>query len=323
MRGLVLGNIDYRRHMTDEGEQLQAGLVAAGWDIAGFGYGDGCPDVPTLLERYRPDVVFVQDVRDWYRGSGYSYDPQTHFERSEALADWPGRVVTVLKDAGTTPQMHRDWIAQVRPDALVVYYHPDAVRRAAPWLQIVCPDVPLIRTYHSIDRTLVDALPPPAPTRYAAVSGAVSHVYPLRTRVVTGNMPGMTVLPHPGYGNQGTASHTYLATLADFRVHVATASCFDFALRKIIETAAVGTTPVTDLSTADRLPEIDDALVRVPSGIGCDELQAIVAAAAARWTPESAQVLRSATCEWYDYRAVGARLSAALLAEEPCVLLAS
>jgi hypothetical protein len=35
MSKLVLANIDYRRHMTDEGEQLQAGLEAAGWILAG------------------------------------------------------------------------------------------------------------------------------------------------------------------------------------------------------------------------------------------------------------------------------------------------
>jgi hypothetical protein len=45
--------------------------------------------------------------------------------------------------------------------------------------------------------------------------------------------------------------------------HVATASSYHFALRKIIESVACGCTPVTNLPAYDVLPEIDPVLVRI------------------------------------------------------------
>ena len=59
MTKLVLANRDYLTHITDEGEQLQSGLAHAGWILAGYGYGDGCTDVSTLIARYKPSIVFV------------------------------------------------------------------------------------------------------------------------------------------------------------------------------------------------------------------------------------------------------------------------
>ena len=72
------------------------------------------------------------------------------------------------------------------------------------------------------------------------------------------------LLEHPGYGNPGSQVETYVKALREYRVHLATASKYGFALRKIIESVAIGCTPVTNLPTYDVLPEIDGALKRIP-----------------------------------------------------------
>ena len=92
MSNLILGNRDYGpagdgwgAHMSDEGYQLQAGLVAAGWEICGNGYGDNCADVDVLLERFTPEVVFVQDVRDWLPESPIKFRKDLGFRNIDAL----------------------------------------------------------------------------------------------------------------------------------------------------------------------------------------------------------------------------------------------
>jgi hypothetical protein len=98
------------------------------------------------------------------------------------------------------------------------------------------------------------------------VSGAASNAYPLRQRVIRDALDlGVDVLRHPGYGNQGPRTPEYMRHLAGYKVHVATASMYGFALRKIIESVAMGCTVVTDLPAYDVLPEIDGALVQGPA----------------------------------------------------------
>ena len=309
---LVLANRGYALHSTDEGLQLEDGLAHAGWALAGFGVDDGCVDVPTLIERHKPDVMMAQDVRDWHRKNRWGcFDPRYHFERYEVLDKRSAFFVTPLKDAGSIPQVQRDFLAAVRPDALITYYHERAVNQAsggyaAEWRQI--------RTYHSVDADLVRSIPLDGERRRGIVTGATGvGVYPLRQRAFESiDALGLDGQGHPGYGNAGCDTPRYLRQIAGYKVHVATASRFHFALRKIIESVAVGCAPITNLPAWDVLPEIDEALVRVPDSISTSDLRSVIDEAERAWDLDRARHFAARACDFYDYRAAGLRLDAAI-----------
>jgi hypothetical protein len=54
-----------------------------------------------------------------------------------------------------------------------------------------------------------------------------------------------------------------LDTLSKYKVAICTSSIYGYALRKIIEATACGCIVITNLPESDRLPFIDDNLVRV------------------------------------------------------------
>lgn len=306
MKCLALANVDYARHVTDEGEQLQRGLEHAGFTLAGAGYGDGCKDVPTLLERHAPDVVFVQDARDWDPNSKGAFRKDIGFDRIEALADYEGAVVAVCKDAGSVIDYQRAFAKKIDADAVVIYYHPESVLRVSPWLS----DYPLIRTYHSIDTGYAKTLPMNGRRIRGVVTGAISDVYPLR-RLAFKLAPalGIDTVKHPGYGNRGCRTQAYLRMLTGYRVHVATASRYGFALRKIIESVVCGCTPVTDLPEYDVLPEIDGALVRVRTGASSLELADAIDKADSEWNYGERMEWAEKAIAYYDYRVQGLRLA--------------
>ncbi len=307
---LVLANRDYHNHMTDEGEQLQVGLQRAGWLLAGAGYTDGTKDVPQLLERHQPERVFVQDCRDWRADSRGCFDKSISFDRWERLAKFPAQRFTVCKDAGTVSEYQQAFAETIQASAIVVYYHPQSVRKLSPWLK----DYRLIRTFHSVDRHLCDAIDCRAVRQRALVSGAAGNVYPLRQLAIA-NASNLKITHHrhPGYGNRGCATPEYLKLLAGFRVHVACASAYGFALRKIIESVAMGAIPVTDLPAADVLPQIDGALFRVKPGATKTDLADAIDEANRAWVLEERLEWARLAREWYDFRAIGWRLS-----EEMC-----
>src|SRR5262245_15955299 len=95
--------------MSDEGMQLQRGLEAAGWTLAGAGFGDGCRDVVELIDRHRPAVVLVQDKRDWdARNAGGCFNPHITFKHLEALAAHDDIYkIAVIKDAASMQSYHQ------------------------------------------------------------------------------------------------------------------------------------------------------------------------------------------------------------------------
>jgi len=309
---LMLANVDYRSHMTSEGNELQLGLESAGWKLVGAGYDDGCRDVQHLLDRHRPEVVFVQDVRDWSPASPGSFRKDIAFTGIRELAKRKDVVrLTVCKDAGSVEDDQRAFAESINADAIVTYYHAKSVLAVSPWLQ----NYPLIRTYHTVDSQLVESIPMSADRKRALVSGAINpQVYPLRTLAVAcARTIGADVLQHPGYSNQGCSTGNYLRTLAGYKVHVATASKFGFALRKIIESVAMGTTPVTDLPSYDVLPGIDSSIVRIPSSATVSQLKDAVEHAADSWSLEQRMEFAKVARELYDFRVMGARLDAAIV----------
>lgn len=311
---LVLANKSYETHMTDEGLQLQEGLRSAGWKLSGAGY-DGYRHVRTILNLYRPEHVFVQDKRDWDPDSGCpGATKDLKFKEIGALASsrWAPRVSLVVKDAGPEgSEYHQAFCEEVKPDAVVIYYHPLSVLKHCYWLQ----PYRLVRIHHSIDP---EAVPPFAPgTSRAPLCGSgamLEEVYPLRNRVAprAGEF-GMSWLRHPGYQNdRGPATPHYLRFLNHHKVSFATASSYGFALRKIIESVACGCTVVTDLPTYDILPEIDRSLIRVKPTISDTDLKLVFEEAVETWEEEGRRKWAERAIAYYDYRTSGARLSEAL-----------
>ncbi len=302
---VVLANVDYKRHMTSEGDQFQEGLRSAGWTLCGLGY-DHRLDVPEILHHYQPDRVVVHDKRDWDPTSSIAFRKDIGFRRLEALRKWDGFKAVVVKDAASSLPYQKHFYDEVGADAAIVYYHPKQVATHSLWLM----GKPMIRTYHSVAAADLDGLDLRQPRKRAVVSGAASNAYPLRQRVIRdAAMCGVDVMRHPGYGNVGTSTPAYLKTLAGYQVHVATASMYGFALRKIIESVAVGCTVVTDLPDFDVLPEIDGALVRVRPTTNPIEMRDVIRSAVALWNLEERLAWAEKARRFYDYEAIGCLLS--------------
>jgi hypothetical protein len=316
MPNLVLANSSYQRHMTDEGDQLQRGLEAAGWSLAGFGYGDDCRNVPRLLERFQPETVFVQDVRDWRTDSPGCFDRRVELQSWRILGSWDGQKVTVCKDAGTAVDLQRQFAGDIGADAIAIYYHPESVLPLSPWLA----DYPLIRIYHSVDADECRRIPLDRPRHRAILTGAINRtIYPLRSLAqLNHEWLGLDLKRHPGYSDGGTMTHHYLRLLASYRVHLATASRYGFALRKILESVAVGAIPVTDLPAYDRLPFIDGALLRVRRGCTLGELKHTLDTADEAWNLEERRRWAELAWQHYDFRAIGRQLSESITEGARC-----
>jgi uncharacterized protein YjiS (DUF1127 family) len=93
------------------------------------------------------------------------------------------------------------------------------------------------------------------------------------------------------------APDAYLRRLGHYRVHVVGDS-----VRGIIESVAVGATPVTTLPKDVILPEIDGALERVEPGAAIDELVRAVEWADTRWHRETRHAYALKAMECYSGR---------------------
>ncbi len=305
-----------RRHMTDEGWQIFAGLESASYNLAGYGidstnttrdfYGGTMLD--TVLARFNPDTVVMQDKREWEGlTADRNQDPRMRFTQLESLKARDDIFkLTILKDAQNSPLYHRDSAAEIDCHAWVVYYHPEIVAHLAPFVR----PQHLVRTYHSIDPALVPPFSPEG-RKGALISGALSDAYPLR-RSLASNLsllPDTGRLPHPGYHRNGCQTEEYLKALSRYKVAICTSSRYGYALRKIIEATACGCMVVTDLPRGDALPGIDDNLYRVHSGALPSDVGNLVMRLCRIYNPDLQQQFVDQAKAYYDYRAVGCRLA--------------
>ncbi len=308
MSDVLLGNLDYRAHMTTEGDQFQEGLRAAGWIVAGAGF-DNLRDIPTILGRYQPHRIVVHDPRDWDPASSIAFRKDVGFDRLASLRDAAAWKAVVVKDAASSHAYQAKMYRALGADAAVTYYHQTSVWKHGDWLRAV----PLIRTYHSVDADDLAEIPVTSDRRAVVVSGALSKAYPLRQRVVRdAHVLGVDIIRHPGYGNRGAMTPAYCRQIAGYKVAIATASMYGFALRKIIEAVALGCTVITDLPAYDVLPEIDGALVRVPPTINTPDLANVITQTVARWDFDERIGWAHTARAFYDYRSLGRRLHTAL-----------
>ncbi len=312
---LCLANIDYRLHTSDEGWQLQDGLRVAGWDCR---YGPA--NVSELLDAHRPDVVFVQDVRDWLSESDISFRKDIDFAHLEAIGEAGLPAFTVLKDAWGWHDIQAACARHIGASyrgGILTYYRHDMIHDVAPWTR----DYPLHRVHHTVDGDLIMNAVANGEWQFSThrgrglVTGNVSPVYPLRSKAVRhADQLGLHVRTHPGYTNLRCDTPAYLLELMKYKVHVATASQWGCAFRKIIESVACGCTPVTNLPAEDVLPEIDGALVRIPTDIDVASLKQTIDEAEASWDFEQRLAWAQIALRYYDWREAGKRLDALMTA---------
>lgn len=296
----------FKRHMTDEGWQLQIGLAHAGYELCGNGFA-GSLDVAEEIAASPPSVAIMQDKREWDSRSPACLGRGDEFRNYHVLAQRPDIFkLTILKDAHANPPYHAQAAAEIGCHGWITYYHTRIVSHLAPYVR---PEH-VVRTYHSLDRGLV----PPFEARREGciVSGAVNtKVYPFRSRVLqqARRLPQTTVLRHPGYHARGWCTPDYLKEISRYKVAVCTCSIYGYALRKIIESVACGLIVITDLPPDDPLPYIDDALVRVSPEIGEPELRAIIAHQLATYDADRQQHFAELAKQHYDWRVMGVRLA--------------
>ncbi len=308
MTKVALAVKSMEHHTTNEGWEVMRGLQSAGYTLCGFGIGDGLTDVEQILERYNPTTLLLQDKREWEgRTGGPGFDRREAFSNVHLLKRRDDIFkLTVLKDAHSRPEYHRQSADEIGCHAWVVYYHPRIVYRLAPYVR----PQHLIRTYHSVNPADVPEFTSEG-RQGCLLSGAVSGAYPLRTRLFRdhGQLPDVTALPHPGYHRRGSDTPGFLRQLSTHKVAICTSSVYGYALRKIVEATACGCKVVTDLPTDDVLPEIDGNLVRIPSEATTPYVATLLQELYARYDPEEQRRYADAARAWYDYRAVGRRLA--------------
>ncbi len=324
MNKVVLANMDYRTHTTDEGNQLQEGLRSAGWMLSGEGY-DGLRDVEWIVKKYDPKVIFIQDKRDWDPTRTGCFNKNIAFRNMHKLAEMKDIYkVCVVKDAGTCTEYQREAVEEVGADAITHYYSVKSVLDKSPWVS----KYRMIRTYHSIDAEQIRKAQNAhidRDHRDMVVSGAVNPlVYPMRLNVALlaaqnryNAAARIRVLEHPGYGNVGCDQSRYYRELLRHRIHVATASAYNFALRKIIETCALGMGCITNL-TDDPLPVIEPYIYHIPNRHGYDDGAGLLTELekGCAWHlggNYDRGEMSQKTLEFYDYRAAGARLDKAIM----------
>lgn len=312
---LALGVASMRTHTTDEGWQLMLGLREGGYKLCGYGE-DCCIDVRstnvlTLLS-HEPSTLVLQDKREWTgRTAGKGFDVRETYTYVPLLQN--RREVfkgVVLKDAHSDQLMHADCAKDVGAHFWVTYYHSSIVAAQAPYAR---PEH-MVRTYHSLDADAVPMYAPAPRFNRALLSGAVSAAYPLRARLFREHATSalslhVDTLRHPGYGRARCHTREYLGTLSHYKVAICTSSRFGYAVRKIAEATACGCRVVTDLPVDEAMPYIDDNLVRVPVDISVNELRELIADLCSTYDPARQEHLADAAKEFYDYRALGRKLS--------------
>jgi len=248
--------------MSDEGWEVFRGLATAGYRLHGYGIQPSLTDVADILRIEKPNVVMIQDKREWDLSPRDFRCPFSRFMNYYRLGLDPNVFkVTILKDSHQRPEYHRRFLEEIGCHAVIHYYHPRIVQHLAPYVR----PQHMIHTYHTLDPAKLPTLNRRNQRRGALLSGAVSNAYPVRQmlRAAHKRLPLTDLLPHPGYHRRGCQTKQYLETLNTYSVAICTASIYGYALRKMIEATATGCIVLTNLPTDEVMPHIDGNLVRL------------------------------------------------------------
>lgn len=307
---IALGVSSMRDHTTDEGDQLTEGLRHAGWRVFGHGYPEphNLTDVRAILKMVDPAVVFVQDIREWSGGS--FRDPLAKFTNVEVLAERPDIFkVGVVKDAHNSVEMCNESFKATGVHAFQHNYHPRIVKHVNPGVRTRH----LIRAWHSVEPADV----PPFDTHKregCLMSGALSHYYPLRQRLFDNlqRLPQTTHHGHPGYRRDGCRTPELLDVMSRHKVAIVTSSIFGYSLRKFVESTSAGCVIVTDLPTDEKMPVIEENLIRVDLNILINDMKDVLNEAMMRYDPAKQMGLAERCMLHHDWRKSGVRLSEAI-----------
>lgn len=298
------------RHTADAGWQLTLGLQHAGYALAGYDLEINNSDVRDVIRKLRPGIAVLQDKREWDgRTANQRKNPDLpliRFKRYTYLQEWDDLLkLTVLKDCQQRPKYHQKSAEEIGCHAWIVYYHPRIVKHLATYVR---PEH-LIRTVHSLEPSVVPDYQD-RPDR-VLLSGAISSAYPLRRLLLNSLsvLPNVKYQRHPGYHSRGCVTPDYLKLLSGFRVAICTSSRFGFSLRKHIEATAAGCIVITDLPTDDRMPFIDNNLVRVGAGVSDLAIRRLIKELYSKYDPERQEQFSLLAQTYYDWRNVGERLS--------------
>lgn len=303
---LVLGVSSMKDHMTDEGWQITHGLSLNGYRHCGFGLDEPETNVRRLLQKYSPDTLVIQDIREWDVKRGDFRQVEARFIDVAAMAADPEVFrLTILKDSHQQPYYHRQAAEDMGCHAWIVYYNPRIVKHLAPYVRTEH----LVRTTHSIDSELIPAFVENRP-KGCLFSGAVSDCYPLRKRMrnARAQLP-MDVLNHPGYHRNGSVVPQFLQTLSQYKVAICTSSTFGYSLRKLIEATCCGCRIITDLPVDEVLPVVEENLVRIPTDLPIPYIARAIKEAEAGYDFEKQRDMAERAAAFYDYREVTRRLA--------------
>lgn len=296
-----------KRHMTDEGWQIMAGLEHGGYELYGLDLPNPETDVDKILER-DPHIVVVQDKREWEGlTANRSRNPAMRFNNIGSLLDRNEVFkLTILKDAQNDGPYHCESAKEIGCHAWLVYYHPKIVCGVAPYVR----ERDCIRIYHTVDSSVI---PPFDPSRKqdALLSGALSRAYPLRNRLMRSKscIPKMAWMKHPGYGCGVCHTPKYLETLSKFKVVICTCSRYGYALRRLIEATACGCMVITDLPVEDKLPLIDGNFHRIPHTATTLVVKRAIDRCLSTYNPDIQHYYAKSAMDYYDYKVAGIRLA--------------
>lgn len=297
-----------KRHTSDEGWQLMAGLESAGYIVHGYGICNGNlvnqTNVSAILKLEEPGIVVVQDKREWIgRTAGSGFDERERFVNVGELAKRSDVFkVTILKDAHNDHALQTEAAEEMVIHAWIVYYHSRIVKHLAPYVR----ERHLIRTYHSVDKGVVPKFVSGKIRHKALLSGAISKAYPLRLKLREARLADY--LLHPGYGRLQCFTEEYLHTLSKYKVAICTSSVYGYAVRKIVEASACGCRVITDLPADDVLPCIDSNLIRVRPDVSLKEFSDILDEACQTFDDDEQAEAAEAAKYYYDYRRLGRQM---------------
>lgn len=299
---------DMQNHMTDEGWQIFEGLQHSGYLLAGKDLTFDSTNVEDILRISNLRTVVIQDKREWDVAKRDFRDRSARFQNFIDLKERDDIFkLTILKDSHQRSKYHCQSAKEMGVHAWIVYYDPNIVHAFAPYTR---PEH-LIRTYHTINK---DKVPEFETQRRSAClfSGAISSYYPLRRKIREnlGRLKRVIYLPHPGYGNTGCQTYEFYKLLNCFKVMICTQSICKYALRKLFEATACGCRVITDLK--EKIPEIDDNLIRIPSDVTIPELQEVIDNSIVSYNKDKQKHLAEVAIKRYDYRYECTRLSQAI-----------
>lgn len=312
-RCLQFGVEAFKDYASDTAYRIQAGLAAQGYTCFGkrFPGQQDCTDMRKVVEREWPDIVHVEDWNTWNPKMRQKASLDVEFTNWEWLGQQPD-ILRCTKHADpwhhAAEQKHFQQV--FNPHAILVRYELDRVSRIAPYMK---KDL-LVRLYHTVTREFCQ--PIEERHKICLLSGALhGRVYPLRTRIwqEVKQLPGweetFTIRPHHRWLHSGgSAVPDYMKALAQYKIAFVGCSVWLAAFKKHYEATAAGCIVVTNLPETDKVPIVDENLVRVPDDITVKELVELCKDLAGGWDLEKQRDLARRVIERYDYRVEAARI---------------